>query len=162
MDQNDIKNLPRNDQAVLGLGILAFIASFFPFYGVTVNIAGFKGSSSISTWHSYAVLGILLILAATILAAVQVFAASSLPSMPVSVNFLVAGLSALGTLLIIIRGFTYDTASGPGGSVGLKWGAYVVMILCLAQVVFAFLRLRASGDAMPWQNRAAAPPPPTA
>jgi hypothetical protein len=159
VDQNDIKNLPRNDQAVIGLGILAFIASFFPFYGVTVNVGGFKGSSSISTWHSYAVLGILLVLAATILAAAQVFAGSSLPSMPVSANFLVAGLAALGTLLIIIRGFTYDSASAPGASVGLKWGFYVVMIVCLAQVAFAVMRLRESGEAMPWESRGSAAPP---
>lgn len=159
MDQNDVKNLPRNDQAVLGLGILAFIASFFPFYGVSVNVGGFKASSSITTWHSYAVLGILLVLAATLLAAAQAFAGSSLPTMPVSANFLVAGLAALGTLLIILRGFTYDTASAPGGSVGLKWGFYVVMIVCIAQVVFAVVRLRESGEAMPWENRGAASPP---
>lgn len=162
MDQNDLKNLPRNDQAVLGLGFLAFIASFFPFYGVSVNVAGFHGSSSITTWHSYAVLGILLVIAATVVAAAQVFAGSSLPTLPVSWNFLVAGLSALGTLLIILRGFTYDTASAPGGSVGLKWGFYVVMILCILQVVFAVMRLRESGEAMPWANRGDTAAPPAA
>jgi hypothetical protein len=159
MDQNDIKALPRNDQAVLGLGVLAFIASFFPFYGVTINVEGFKASSSITTWHSYALLGILLVLGATVLAAVQVFAASSLPSMPLSANFLVAGLSALGTLLIVVRGLTYDRVSTPGGSVGLRWGFYIVMIVCIAQVVFAVLRLRASGEAMPWEGGGTAAPP---
>ena len=164
MDQNDLKNLPRNDQAVLGLGILAFIASFFPFYGASVSVAGFHASKNWSTWHSYAVLGILLVLAATVLAAAQVFGGSSLPEMPVSVNFLVAALSALGTLLIILRGFTYDSESVPGASVGLKWGFYVVMIVCLAQVAFAVMRLRESGEAMPWAQRGgpAAPAPPAA
>jgi hypothetical protein len=147
----DLRSLNRNDQVVLGAGVLAFIASFFPFYGVTINVGGFSGSSSIDTWHSYAILGILLVIAATLLAAAQVFASGSLPELPVSANFLVAGLSALGTLLIIVRGFTYDTASAPGGSVGLKWGFYVVMILCLVQVAFAVMRLRASGEQMPWQ-----------
>jgi len=159
MDQNDIKNLPRNDQAVLGLGVLAFIASFFPFYGVSVKFGGFRASESINTWHSYAVLGILLVLAATLLAAAQVFAASSLPSMPVSANFLVAALAAVGTLLIILRGFTYDSASGPGASVGLKWGFWVMLIVCVAQVVFAVMRLRDSGESMPWDNRGEATTP---
>jgi hypothetical protein len=126
---------------------------------VSVKFGGISGSSSITTWHSYAVLGILLVLAATVLAGVQVFAGSSLPSMPMSANFLVAGLSALGTLLIIIRGFTYDTASAPGASVGLKWGFYVVMIVCLAQVAFAAMRLRESGEAMPWHSHGSAAPP---
>ena len=159
MDQDDIKALPRNDQAVLGLGVLAFIASFFPFYGVSVNLGGFKASESINTWHSYAVLGILLVLAATLLAAAQVFAGSSLPSMPMSANFLVAALAAVGTLLIVIRGFTYDSASTPGGSVGLKWGFYVMLVVCVAQVVFAVIRLRASCESMPWENRGDAAPP---
>src|SRR3954451_815915 len=162
VDQNDIKSLPRNDQGVLAAGVLALIASFFPFYGASVNFGGISGSSSINTWHSYATLGILLVLAATALAAEQGFAGSSLPEMPVTANFVVAALSALGALLIIVRGFTYDTASAPGASVGLKWGAYVVMILCLAQVAFAVMRLRAAGEPMPWHHSGGASAPPAA
>lgn len=34
MDQNDVKALPRNVQLLLGAGLLAFIATFFPFDGI--------------------------------------------------------------------------------------------------------------------------------
>ncbi|MGN6475242.1 MAG: hypothetical protein ACTHK4_16540, partial [Mycobacteriales bacterium] len=66
----------RNDQGVLAAGVLAFIASFFPYYGASVNAGGFHGSSSTSAWHSYATLALLLIIAATAVAALQVFSAS--------------------------------------------------------------------------------------
>jgi hypothetical protein len=159
----DVRQLPRNDQAVIGLGILIFIASFFPWYGYSVHAGGFNASDSISSWHSWATIALLLLIAATALAAVQVFTGASLPKTAVSWNVVVLGLAALGTLLYIIRSFTLDTASGVGGSVGLKWGAYAVMILALLQTVFAFLRVREAGDAMPWENRGGtttAPPPP--
>jgi len=58
--------------------------------------------------------------------------------------------SAVGTLLLIIRSFTLDHGSIGGLSYGLRWGAYVLIILCIVQTVFALLRMRAAGDAMPW------------
>jgi fucose 4-O-acetylase-like acetyltransferase len=164
MDQNDIKNLPRNDQGVLVAGVLAFIASFFPYYGASEHFLGQTASASTSAWHGWNVVALLLILLATLAAAVQVFAASSAPNMPVSLTFVVAAASAIGTVILIIRSFTLSHGSVAGFSYGLKWGAYVLMILCIAQVAFAVMRLRASGEAMPWENRGAAPPatPPAA
>jgi hypothetical protein len=34
----------------------------------------------------------------------------------------------------------------------VKWGAYVLMIVCVIQPVFAFLRLRAAGESLPWEG----------
>ena len=150
MESSDFRQLGRNDQGILAAGVLAFIASFFPYYGASVSAGGFHGSASTSAWHSYATLALLLVIAATVVAAIQVFARESLPQANVSWNFIVLALSGLGTLLLIIRSFTLDHGSVGGFSYGLKWGAYVLMILCLVQTAFAFLRMRASGDAMPW------------
>lgn len=150
MESSDFRQLGRNDQGILAAGVLAFIASFFPYYGASVSAGGFHGSASTSAWHSYATLALLLVIAATVVAAVQVFARESLPQANVSWNFIVLALSALGTLLLVIRSFTLDHGSVGGFSYGLKWGAYVLMILCLVQTAFAFLRMRASGDPMPW------------
>lgn len=150
MESSDFRQLGRNDQGILAAGVLAFIASFFPYYGASVSAGGFHGSASTSAWHSYATLALLLVIAATVVAAVQVFARESLPQANLSWNFIVLALSALGTLLLVIRSFTLDHGSVGGFSYGLKWGAYVLMILCLVQTAFAFLRMRASGDAMPW------------
>jgi hypothetical protein len=167
MAQPDLRSLPRNEQLFLGAGVLVFIASFLPWYGVSYNLsfAGVKssGSASINAWHSYATLGLLLILAATVVAAVMVFAADSLPEMPVSWNVVVMGLSVVGALLVVIRSLNLPSASGPGSSVGLRWGGWVLLIACVAHAVLAVLRMRAAGESMPWVHHGgAAPHPPTA
>jgi hypothetical protein len=168
MESSDFRQLARNDQGVLVAGVLALIASFFPYYGYSVsgkagNLLGFNSSHSWTAWHSYATFALLLMVAATAIAAAQVFAKESLPDIGVSWNLLVLGLSALGALLFIVRSFSFDSGDIGPLSYGLKWGAYVVMILMLAQTAFAFLRVRAAGEAMPWvQHGGAAPHPPTA
>ena len=63
-------------------------------------------------------------------------------------------LAALGTLLLLLRGFTYKTASGGGYSVGLKWGAWVLYILAIAVVVGAVMNLMASGEKIAWDPTA--------
>ena len=56
--------------------MLVLIASFLPWYGYDyhVNVAGFKssGSASINAWHGWALFGVLLVIAATALAALAV------------------------------------------------------------------------------------------
>jgi hypothetical protein len=148
---DDLKNLDRLDQVVLGAGVLGLIVSiFFPIWGVSVNVKGLGGgSSSISAWHGLAALGMLLVLAATVIAAVRVFAAASLPKMAVGVNLLTFALSALGTVIVIIRELTYPHASLPGYSYGVKWGGYLLFLLLIAQAVAAFLLFRKSGEVMP-------------
>src|SRR5690242_9484565 len=125
MDSSDFRQLGRNEHLFLGVGLLVFIASFLPWYGVSYNLnfAGIKssGSASINAWHSYATLGLLLILASTIVAAVMVLAADSLPELPVSWNVVVMGLSVVGALLVVVRSLNLPSASGPGASVGLRW-----------------------------------------
>lgn len=152
----DLKQINRNDQGILGAGILFLLLSFFiPFYGVSYKgPGGLGGSASVTAWHSYGFLGVLLVLIAVGIVAFRVFGNGSLPTLPVGPNVLVAGLALLGTLLLLLRGFTYSTASGGGYSVGLKWGAYVIFILAIAVVVFAFLNFKASGEKIAWDQAA--------
>ncbi len=154
----DLRTLNRNDQVILGAGFLAFISSFFPYYGLSVS--GF-GSYTVNSWHSYATLAVLLMIAATAVAAAEVMAGDSMPKLQVSWTMIVVGLSGLATLLYILRSFTLKTASGGGASLGLKWGAYVTLVLMIVQLVFAVMKLRASGEAMPWA-RPSTPAPPAA
>jgi hypothetical protein len=163
----DLKQINRNDQGILGAGILFFLLSFFvPFYGVSGHGFGGGYSYTVNAWHSYGVLGDLLIIIAVALVAARVFANFALPKLPVGPNVLITGLATLGTLLLLLRGFTYKTASGGGYSLGLKWGAYLIFILAIVVVVFAFLNLKASGEKVAWDSTAvprgaAATPPAT-
>ena len=157
----DIRSINRNDLGVMIAGAVALIASFLPFYGVSYK-GNFSGLDySWTAWHSYGVLGILLVLIAAVVIAVKTFAASSMPTLPVGLHVAAAALAALGTLLLILRAFTYPSASGPGGSVGVKWGAYILFIAGIAEVVFAILGMRESGEEIPGMKRGgtgAAPP----
>ena len=40
MAQVDLRQLPRNEQLFLGAGALVFIASFLPWYGVSITASG--------------------------------------------------------------------------------------------------------------------------
>ncbi len=146
---DDLKALDRLEQVVLGAGVVAFIVSFFPFYGASFSGGGISVSSTITAWHSYGFLGMLLVLAATAIAAVRLFSPKTLESLPVGGALLTFGLSALGAFLVILRGFTYKTASAPGGSVGVKWGGYLLMIVLIVQAVAAFMVFRKSEEVLP-------------
>jgi len=150
----DLKQVSRNDKGVVGAGIVAFIASFLPYYGVSYNFAGIHESASVNAWHGYAVLGLLFVFAAAGIVAARVFANVNLPQLPVGVNLAVTALAAIGTLLIVIRGFTYPHASGVGGSVGVKWGGYVLFIVCIVETVFAAMNFRESGEKVAWNASA--------
>jgi hypothetical protein len=152
----DVKQIKRNDQVILGAGILFLLLSFFaPFYGVSYHGAGgFGGSASVTAWHSYGFLGVLLIIIAVAIVAYRVFANGALPALPIGPNLLVVAVAGLGTLLLLLRGFTYKSASGGGYSVGLKWGAWVLYILAIAVVVGAVMNLMGSGEKIAWDPAA--------
>ena len=150
----DLKQVSRNDKGIVGAGIVAFIASFLPYYGGSVSISGFHASSSISAWHSYAILGLLLMFAGAAIVAARVFGGVAMPKLPVGVNVLVAGLAALGTLLVILRGFTADSGSGAGYSYGVQWGGYILMIAGVIETVFAVMNFRESGEKLAWDSSA--------
>jgi hypothetical protein len=161
----DVKQMRRNDKGVLGAGIVALIFSFIPhYYGGSVHVLGAHYSAGVSAWHSYAFLGMLLILIGTAIAAIMVSGAAQLPKLPIGLNLLVAGLVGLGTLLVIIRGFTADSGSGPGYSYGVQWSGYIVMLAGVVETVFAVMNFRSSGETLSWDasamNRAGAPAAP--
>src|SRR5471032_2220017 len=94
---DDLKSLNRLDQVVLGTGVLAFILSLFHVFVVSVSgpgssLLGSLGSHGAANgWHNWGVIGMLLILAATAVAAVRIFAPASLPKLPVGVNLATLG-----------------------------------------------------------------------
>lgn len=155
----DISSINRNDLAVMIAGAVALISSFFPFYGASVSGGGFHVSSSVSAWHSYGFLGVLLLLLGAIAIAVKTFAAGSVPSLPIGIHVLAGGLAAVGTLILLIHGVAYSHPDIPGVDWGMKWGAYVIIIVGIAESVFAFLGARESGEQMPSMPHASPPPP---
>src|SRR5665213_4565786 len=128
----DLKQVSRNDQAVVGAGALGLIFSFLPWYQASFNGGGlFHVSRSYNAWQGFGILGVLLLLAAAAAVAAQDFLGVKLPPMPMGWNVIVAAASALGTLLILLEWLIFDPlngAHGAGLSQGLAWGGYIYLI----------------------------------
>src|SRR4051812_11894074 len=160
----DLKSMKKLDQVVLGAGIVALIVSlFFPIWGFSSPL----GNQSINAWHGWAGFGMFLVLIATALAAVRIFASDSLPDLPVGLNLATMVLSILGTVIVILRELTYPHASTIAGSYGVKWGGYLLFLVLFVQAMASVLLFRESEEALPdfkamSANRAAPAAPPTA
>jgi hypothetical protein len=155
------KNLQPFEQGVLVSGVLAFIVSFFPWYGYSfkgvkignTSIGG--GSYTISAWHSYSTLALLLVFAATAVVAVAILSPGVLSGLPIGARWLAAGLSVLGLLLELLRLLTLHHGDG----LGIKWGGYLLALVMIANAACTVVTALTSGEDVPWQKSAAGAPP---
>jgi hypothetical protein len=161
----DFKSLGKFEQGALVAGVVAIIISFISKYIVVSidggkNIPGLSFSNGISAWHSYATLGMLLIVAATAIVGVKAFAKESLPD-GVPWNLAAAAAAGLGTLLVILRAFFNGVETGglSGVSVGPGWSGYLLFVAGIALTVFTFLSFKESGEKMPDLNQKNDTPP---
>ncbi|HEX4655652.1 MAG TPA: hypothetical protein VH274_07915 [Mycobacteriales bacterium] len=158
MDQNDVTNLPRNVQIMLGVGLLAFIATFFPFDGIHEHGLG----ADENAWNGVAgVLGALAIMLGFVVVVGQTFAAANMPKLGVSWSFITTALGAFATLMFVIHWIALpsETVFGVHFGLSLQWGGYIEIILCIVFTAVAVMMLRESGEAMPWDSQGAAAPP---
>jgi hypothetical protein len=125
-----LNGMSRADMIRAGAAVVFFISSFLPLVGVTVTGlgAGFNVSVSIDAWHSYALLGVLLVLAAVAVWALRTFTTVVLPTWRVAWNLAIPVVAGIGTALIAIRAIAYT-----GNGVGLRYGAFLIVI---AGIVF--------------------------
>jgi hypothetical protein len=164
----DLRSLPPFDLGILISGVLVFIVSFFPYYGASSSGATVAGqhiggaSESVTAWHSYSTIALLLLLLATAVAAVAMFAPGSAPQLPIGLRWIAAGLSALGGLLYVIRLFTLshhsETVFNVKVSEGVKWGGYLLLLIVLVHVACSIVSALSSDEQVPWQQSSSAPP----
>jgi hypothetical protein len=161
------REVNNNDLGVMAAGAAALVFSFLPFWGYKVNVKGFGGgSASITAWHSWGTLGILLLIIAAGIVAARVFGGVTLPEAPIGWHVIVAALAVLGALLVILRGLTYgDGGVGSlGGSIsaGVRWGGYLLFIAAIVESVFAVMAVRESGESVSFDRGTPDAPPPAA
>jgi hypothetical protein len=119
------------DGGVIALAGAAFVASFLPYVGLSLKIAGLSGFHvEIDAWHSFAILGLLALFAAGAATLAGVFS-STLPAQRVGFGIAAAGAAALGTLLVVLRGLTY------GRDIKLEWGGWVLIAVGVAETACA-------------------------
>ena len=141
----DWKRLSTLDRAIAGGGAISFIALFLPWWGASsgpfsVSISGW--SAGFTAWAG----GLLLTAAALLLVLRR--SGGAMPSLRVGPAVLVAGVAALGLLLVIIRWVSLPRYHGFG--VGARYGLYVALIAGIVEVTAAVIEMRESGEAMPW------------
>lgn len=159
------REVNNNDLGVMAAGLAALVFSFLPYWGVSYKVKGLGGSSSsVTAWQGYAVLGLLLLFIAAGIVAARVFGGVTLPSAPVGWHVIVAACAVLGTVLVILRALTIDSASysafGASMSAGVKWGGLLLFLAAIAESVFAFLAFRASGESLSFDRGTPDAPPP--
>ncbi|MDT0203087.1 hypothetical protein [Nocardioides sp. AE5] len=150
INASSFTTLSKVEQGALIAGGLSLILSFIGSY-IRVSIDGVEMfgnfSSGTNAWTSYATLGMLLILAATALVVVRLFAAAILPS-GVPWYLITLAASALGTFLIILRALTASD-SAFGASVGPGWSGWALFITTIALTACTALMFKASGEKLP-------------
>jgi hypothetical protein len=157
----DWKRFSTLDRVIAAGAVVAFIALFLPWYGVSIGplsatVSGW--SAGFSAWAG----GLLLTVAGALVVLRR--SGASFGGTRVGPSALVTGIAALGLLLVIIRWLSFPTAhsSGFSYSVGARYGIFIALIAGIAEVAAAIMALRASGEPMPWaqaQHPAAESPP---
>jgi len=148
----DFKSLGKYEQGALAAGAVAIILSFFSRY-LTADL-GPLGTYGISAWHSYATLGMLLIVASVAVVVGKAFAGDDLPD-GVPWNLVALATAGLGIVLVILRALTADA-----GDIG--WSGWLLFIAGIALTVFTFLSFKESGEKVPEFNKKDTPPAPPA
>lgn len=147
----DLKSIKGNDRFIIGGGALVLLASFFGWYGYTAGTSGFHISGSTTGWGAgfWAVLGILLCIAAAAYVVLRSMGELEELKLPVGPALLVLGASGIGALCFVIRWLTIPSSSGLGYDYGPRIGLYLGLLGALVQAGFAALSFRSSGETLP-------------
>ncbi len=143
------------DWMVVGGGIAAFLFSLLPFVGVSFG----PFSGSVNAWHSYALLGILLLFATATLWALRLLEAVKLPDLPLPWARVFAIATAVGTLLVLLRGLTFSANAvssmrNVGVSAGLRVGGVLLIVAGAVMTVGAVWAERTGPKGASPTNRA--------
>lgn len=148
-----MRHLNTLDRVIAGAAAVAFITLFLPWYGVTVGEVSVSGSGGFTGSA-----GALLLVAAGVLLVFRRAGGSLLSGANAGPSAVVAGLSAVGLLLVIVRWATLPRYRAGGTdfsySVGPSYGLYVALIAGIVETAAALLAMRAPREQRPWDQPA--------
>ena len=151
-----MKQLNTLDRVIVGAAAVAFITLFLPWYGVTIGETSVSGSGGFAGSA-----GAALLTAAGVLVLFRRTGGSLLSGANAGPSALVAGLAALGLVLVIIRWATLPTHHASGVdfsySVGPSYGLYLALVAGIVEAAAALLALRTAGEQRPWDEPAPEP-----
>jgi hypothetical protein len=128
------------DLGIIGLGVVAWLAGFMPFYTASVGAAGFHVSANASAYHGFfGWFGVWCCLAAAVVATLVLLGVS----LPFPAPLAVLGAFALGTICLILALFIFPgggCGGVPGCDTGHGFGYWLALICGLGGTALAFLR----------------------
>ncbi len=134
----------RNEVILMAAGAAVFIASFMPWFGISLGIF----SATQNAWHS--LLGIVPVLLATAVAgavAAETYAGFRLPAVrnrhP---KVVLAASSVLALALLVLRMIFMPGGSYYAGAVGPRYGLFLALAAAAAQAFFAMQALKGSRE----------------
>lgn len=178
----DVNSVKGNDRFIAGGAIALFVVSLFHWY--TISSSGkvsatrtVHASKSYTAWgdvsYGWAKIGILLALVAGAIVIARLMGALDSINLPAGVNLITFAVSALATLLLLLRFLTsFKTFSDSGvfgglassykvtGHPGIGW--YLGLAISAAMSYFAFLNFKASGEELPTKPGGTQPSAPDA
>jgi len=142
-------------------GIVLLISLFLPWYGVSVDVAGFSASESGSGWEALGFIDILLFLIA--IAAIGIVAARAAGVLPADLPapVILLGLGALAVLLVLFRIIDIPVDGDIPDEVDLsrKAGIFIALI---ASAAVAYGGWRTNTETPAGRRTPATDPPPPA
>jgi hypothetical protein len=157
----DTSKLTTGDMIAGVGGIVLLISLFLPWYGVSVDIAGFSASESGSGWEALGFIDILLfVISVAVIGIVAARAAGSLPA-DIPAPMLLLGLGAFAVLLVLFRIIDIPVDGNVPDEVDLsrKVGIFIAL---LASAALAYGGWRTNTETPAGRRTPAADPPPPA
>lgn len=142
----DLSKLTTSDKIVAGSGILLFIASFLPWFGID----GFSGSGN--GWDVgffWGGIPALLGLAAAGIVLASKLADVTLPDLPIPWGQAFLGIGVLAALIVLLKLLLGYEVCGFGACVDFdrKWGLFLASLAAIGLAAGGFLKFQEGDDA---------------
>lgn len=139
-------SMSRHDLVAVGAGVLVFIASVLPWYGVKFDggVAESGVNGSVDAWHGLAGIGVILLLFSAVATAAEPMLGENRPRRLIPA--VAALLACLGAVFVLIKSFSLPTPLVPGATTHLEWGGWILLVLVVVEALVSVLRVVHAGD----------------
>lgn len=141
------------DWGIFGAALLTFIFSFIPYYTASFSSSFGSASGHINGWHGLTWFPPIAALVIIALLGLELFMPATKLPVPTRLTILVLWAISFLTILLGLFWVPIDTGGFSGIDKGHSAGFWLSAIVVIIGGVLSFLRLKATGGSLPWENR---------